>query len=67
MIDYQKAIKKLRNKLIMTKTKFAKLFGVSFTSINRLGYGLNKPTTSVKRKIVELCKEHKSELKEVDE
>ena len=35
MIDYQKAVKDLRDKLIMTQAEFAKMLGVSFTSINR--------------------------------
>lgn len=67
MIDYQKAVKELRDKMIMTQAEFATLLGVSFTSINRWESGLNKPTTSVKRKIVELCNEHNIELKEVEE
>lgn len=55
MIDYRKAVKELRDKLIMTQQEFAEYLGVSFASINRWESGNNKPTTVVKRKIVELC------------
>ncbi len=67
MIDYQKAVKDLRDKLIMTQAEFAKMLGVSFTSINRWENGLNRPTTTARKQIVELCKENNIELKEVKE
>lgn len=35
MIDYQKAVKELRDKLILTQSELANLLGVSFASINR--------------------------------
>lgn len=56
MIDYQKAVKDLRDKLIMTQVGFAKMLGVSFTSINRWENGQNRPTTTARKQIVELCK-----------
>lgn len=62
MIDYQKAVKELRDKLIMTQQEFADYLGVSFASINRWESGANKPTTVVKRKIVELCQKNNIEL-----
>lgn len=64
MINYQKIVKELRDKLIMTQKEFAQFFGVSFASINRWETGVNKPTTESKRKIVKLCKENEIELKE---
>lgn len=67
MIDYQKAVKDLRYKLIMTQAEFAKMLGVSFTSINRWENGLNRPTTKARKQIVQLCKENNIELKEVKE
>ena len=67
MIDYQKAVKDLRDKLIMTQAEFAKMLGVSFASINRWENGLNRPTTVARKQIVELCKENNIELKEVNE
>lgn len=67
MIDYQKAVKELRDKLIMTQAAFANMLGVSFTSINRWENGLNRPTTVTRKQIVQLCKENNIELKEVKE
>ncbi len=67
MIDYQKAVKELRDKLILTQSELANLLGVSFASINRWERGQNKPTTTAKRKIVEICNEHKIEIEEVKE
>lgn len=64
MINYQKIVKELRDKLIMTQKEFAQLLGVSFASINRWETGANKPTTEAKRKIVKLCKEKSVELEE---
>lgn len=49
MIDYQKAVKELRDKLILTQSELANLLGVSFASINRWERGQNKPTTAAKR------------------
>ena len=62
MINYQKAVKELRDKLIMTQQEFADYLGVSFASINRWESGTNKPTTVAKRKIVELCNKNNIEL-----
>lgn len=67
MIDYQKAVKKLRDKLIMTQMEFATYLGVSFQSVNRWEAGTHKPTTKIKRKIVELCKTNNIEINEVNE
>ena len=67
MIDYQKAVKDLRDKLIMTQAEFAKMLGVSFTSINRWENCFNRPTTAARKQIVQLCKENNIELKEVKE
>lgn len=33
-MPYSNAIKKLRNKLIMTQTEFAEMWGVSFAAVN---------------------------------
>ena len=66
MINYQKVVKELRDKLIMTQKEFADLLGVSFASVNRWETGLNKPTTVAKRKIVKLCKDNFVVLEERD-
>ncbi len=61
-MDYQRLVKELREKLILTQQEFANLLGVSFASINRWETGRHKPTIKVKRKIVELCKENNIDL-----
>lgn len=55
-MDYQRLVKELRNKLILSQQEFAVLLNVSFSSINRWETGKHEPTIKVKRKIVELCK-----------
>jgi DNA-binding transcriptional regulator YiaG len=57
-MDYQRLVKELREKLILTQQEFSNLLGVSFASINRWETGRHEPTTKVKRKIIELYKEN---------
>ena len=61
-MNYQRLVKELREKLILTQQEFANLLGVSFASINRWETGRHEPTIKVKRKIVELCKENSIDL-----
>ncbi len=61
-MDYQRLVKELRVKLILSQQEFADLLNVSFASINRWETGKHEPTIKVKRKIVELCKENNIEL-----
>lgn len=57
-MDYQKLIKDLREKLILSQEDFAKLLGVSFSTVNRWETAKPDPTIKVKRKIIELCKQN---------
>jgi len=61
-MNYNKIVKELREKLIITQVELAELLGVSYASINRWETGKHVPTTKIKRKIVELCKENNIEL-----
>lgn len=63
-MNYQSLIKKLRDKLILTQTEFAKVLGVSYTTVCRWETGVHEPTIKQKRKIVELCIENKIKLEE---
>ena len=63
-MDYASAIKKLRNKMILTQTEFAKELGVSFGTVNRWESGKFKPTTKTKRKLDELFKKYNIEVEE---
>ena len=63
-MDYQRLVKELRVKLILSQQEFANLLNVSFASINRWETGKHEPTIKVKRKIVELCKINGIKLEE---
>ena len=63
-MDYQRLVKELRVKLILSQQEFADLLNVSFASINRWETGKHKPTTKIKRKIVQLCKQNNIDLEE---
>ena len=63
-MTYAEAIKKLRNKMLLTQMEFAEYLGVSFASINRWETGKHEPTIKIKRKIVGLCKENNVVMEE---
>ena len=58
-MEYQKIIKNLITKLVLSQQEFSELLGVSFTSVNRWENGKHEPTIKVKRKIIQLCKDNK--------
>lgn len=64
-MNFEKALKELRDKLIISQEELASLLGVSLTSVNRWETGKNLPTIKAKRKIVELCKQNNICLEEV--
>ena len=55
-------IKKLRIKMMLSQTEFAKLLGVTFESVNRYENGRSRPTFRVQRKLNELNNNIKEEL-----
>ena len=57
-MTYAEAIKKLRNKMLLTQMEFAEYLGVSFASINRWETGRFEPTMKIKRKLEPLFKKH---------
>lgn len=57
-MTYAEAIKKLRNKMLLTQMEFAEYLGVSFASINRWETGRFEPTMKIKRKLDPLFKKH---------
>ena len=65
-MDYQKSIKKLREKMILSQTEFAKELGVSFTSVNRWENGQFKPTIKAKRKIKKMCIKNHIDMKKYE-
>jgi DNA-binding XRE family transcriptional regulator len=50
-MDYKTIIKKLRNKMLLTQSEFAKELGVSIASVARWETGENEPTMKIKRKL----------------
>ena len=58
LMTYAQAIKKLRNKMLLTQMEFAEYLGVSFASINRWETGRFEPTMKIKRKLDPLFKKH---------
>ena len=63
-MDYQKSIKELREKMILSQTEFAKELDVSFASVNRWENGQFEPTIKVKRKLAPYFKKYKVEVNE---
>ena len=53
-MDYKVMVKKLRNKMFLTQSEFAKELGVSIASVARWETGENEPTMKVKKKLNEL-------------
>lgn len=58
-MDYKVMIKKLRNKMFLTQSEFAKEIGVSIASVARWEAGENEPTMKVKKKLNELFIKYK--------
>ena len=63
-MDYQKSIKELREKMILSQTEFAKELGVSFASVNRWENGQFEPTIKVKRKLAPYFKKYKIKVED---
>ena len=61
-MTYAEAIKKLRNKMLLTQMEFAEYLGVSFASINRWETGRFEPTMKIKRKLVLLFEKYGIEV-----
>jgi putative transcriptional regulator len=63
-MNYQKLVKEIRKKLIITQEELAVILGVSFASINRWENGKHEPTIKIRRKIVEICKANNIDMVE---
>ena len=53
-MDYKVMIKKLRNKMFLTQSEFAKELGVSIASVARWETSENEPTMKIKRRLNDL-------------
>ena len=63
-MNYQEAIKKLRKKMILSQTEFAKELDISFATVNRWETGKYEPTIKAKRKLAPYFKKYKIEVDE---
>lgn len=58
-MNWSQSVKKLREKMLLTQTEFAKKLGVSFASVNRWENAEHEPTMKVKRELMKLMKKYK--------
>jgi hypothetical protein len=63
-MTYSEAIKKLRNKMLLTQTEFAEFLGVKFGTVNRWEAGEYEPTMKTKRKLAPLFEKYDIEVEE---
>lgn len=56
--DYAKAIKQLRDKMIMSQTELADFLEVAFSTVNRWETGMYAPTIKAKRKLAPLFEKY---------
>ena len=66
-MSFAEAIKQIRCKSLLSQEAFAKMLGVSFTTVNRWETGKTVPNCSMMRKIVDFCKKHHLDYHKVDE
>ena len=65
-MSFSEEIKRIRTKCFLSQYGFADELGLSVTTVNRWETGKHEPTTKIKRKIVELCKENNIKLEVED-
>lgn len=53
-MDYSKALKELRDKLLISQSELAKILGVSFATVNRWENGRYEPNYKAKQKLRDL-------------
>ena len=66
-MNYSKAIKELRQKLLVSQTELAEMLGVSFATVNRWENGHFEPSYKAKRKLRTLFIRNGIELGEKEE
>lgn len=63
-MNFSKAIKALREELLLSQVEMAELLDVSFATVNRWENGHHQPTYKAKREIMYLCKKHKIKVED---
>lgn len=64
-MKYDRLIKIIRNKTMLTQEELATILGVSFATVNRWENGHYKPTLKVQRKIVKFCRENGIDIEKI--
>lgn len=63
-MNFSKAIKALREELLLSQTELAELLDISFATVNRWENGHHQPAYKAKREIMCLCKKHKIKVED---
>ena len=63
-MDYSKAIKELRTKMILSQEELALRLGVSYGTVNRWEAGAFEPTIKSKRKLAVYFKKYNIQLED---
>lgn len=63
-MNFSKAIKALREELLLSQVEMAELLDVSFATVNRWENRHHQPTYKAKREIMGLCKKHKIKVED---
>ena len=63
-MNYAKAIKELRENLLLSQDEFAKILEVSIQTVNRWENDKHEPTIKAKRKLKKLFEDNKINLEE---
>lgn len=63
-MNYSKAIKELREKLLISQDKLAEMLGMSFATVNGWENGHFEPSLKAKRKLRDLFKKYHIKLEE---
>lgn len=62
LMNYAKAIKELRHKMLVTQTELGEILGTTFGTVNRWEKGTYEPTMVTKRKLAELFGKYHIEI-----
>ena len=63
-MTYAEAIKKLRQKMMLSQTELADLLGVSFGTVNRWEAGKYTPTFKIRRKLAQYLEKYNIEIED---
>jgi putative transcriptional regulator len=62
-MNFGKALKALREKLVLSQTEMTVLLGTVYVSVNRWENGKHEPAYKVKREILALCRKNNIQVR----